>query len=636
MTKFKTLLLTLLILAFPLATVYAETNENEKADYTIMIYMNGSTLESGYDYAKNQFRGHASNDLEEMIKGFQEGSNINVIVETIGTKKWVNDYVDSKQTQRFLLSSDGFVLKDSLPPQNAGYKKGLSDFITWGTRSYPAERYALILWNHGGGPVGGFGLDTYFNNDVLHLEELSAALDTAKEKTSLHFDAIGFDACLMASLEVADALAPYADYLIASEEFEPSHGWDYKAILEELYKNPSVNGDQLGKIVADTYLAHAEEIGESHNTTLSVIDLAKVPAIVVALEQFIQTVQETLYESTNFYNFAIAAASARSFGGNTESQGYTDLIDINDFAQLLSEDLESATAPLISAVKDAVIYKTDGTFSKNTSGLSLYFPLRDRKKYQKKIKIYKETGFSATYIDFVEKFNNTIIDVDDGKRLNYDLKKPNDTYDFYHIDFDEKDNEKLSNVFLEVTTFSENDNYPDHSYISLGYDNQIFYDESDQVYMEQFDKEWKFLETEPLLLKLMTVRPDGLDYESPVLYNKQHMNLIFSYDKVIKEDTDEATYEFNIHGLRRGIDPETGKPDKEIYQFHKGDTIRPLYLAYHVKRRRLEWIEGNELNLTPSTSIHIKDIEADNYILAFRYINYYLKPFSTNMFLFER
>ena len=175
----------------------------EQDDYTVMIFLNGSDLESTYDTETKALAGNATKDLNEMIAGYSSNSSINVIVQTGGTKKWANDYVDPSLTQRFELVDGEFVEMESLPPQNVGYKKTLSDFITWGSRNYPADKYALILWNHGAGPVGGYGVDELSDFDSLGLEELRGALTTAKDKTGITFDLIGFDACLMASVEVA-------------------------------------------------------------------------------------------------------------------------------------------------------------------------------------------------------------------------------------------------------------------------------------------------------------------------------------------------------------------------------------------------------------------------------------------------
>src|SRR5690606_1118101 len=89
----------------------------------------------------------------------------------------------------------------------------LDAFLQWGIQQYPAQQYMAVFWNHGGGPNGGFGFDENFEADYLSLPELQSAVHKATQATGQRFELIGFDACLMASVEVAHMLHPYANYL---------------------------------------------------------------------------------------------------------------------------------------------------------------------------------------------------------------------------------------------------------------------------------------------------------------------------------------------------------------------------------------------------------------------------------------
>ena len=86
----------------------------------------------------------------------------------------------------------------------------------------------LLLWDHGGGSVGGVCFDEVYYNDSLDLNELGEGLSMAEEP----FELIGFDACLMATLETAETASPYAKYMVASEEIVPGRGWSYDALAE--------------------------------------------------------------------------------------------------------------------------------------------------------------------------------------------------------------------------------------------------------------------------------------------------------------------------------------------------------------------------------------------------------------------
>lgn len=621
----KTLLIITLTLYLLIFGSYAETPED---DYTLLIYMNGSTLESDFNYFTKEFVGSATKDLEEMIEGYKGDDNINIIVQTMGTKRWNNDFVSSNETQRFLLTEDGFKLQYSLPLQNVGYKKTLSDFITWTSRNYPAKKYGLIMWNHGGGPVNGFGIDEQFNGNRLHLEEMDSALEKAKEVTDIHFEFIGFDACIMSSLEIADTLAPYANYLLASEDLEPSHGWNYTALLKELHIEPDMTGDRLGKIIGDSYAEEAKEKSEVYNITFSVIDLSKIDVVVQAFNALVKELDVMIEKPSEFYNFAIAAAKSRNLGGNSATQGYTDLIDIVDFSNNISARFDVSTKELIDAINDSVLYNLDTSRAHKTSGLSIYFPLKDKEKMEENLELYSKTGFSQTYIDFITNFQKKMTTFTENDEIEYDLKKPNKDTIFYHINFDEEDIDKISEVYLRVFMLNEDDDLKDYSYVGLGYSNNTYFDEANASYKEQFDKDWLFLDNQPLSLSILSDNEDTIEYEVPVIYNGQGMLLLFSYDKVTKAST--------IQGLKAGYDPFTGKVDNEFYQLKKGDTIIPMYQAYHDIRKHFEWVEGKEIIVTDNTTIKRKNIEADAYIIAFIYKDYSYERYMTDLFEFER
>lgn len=108
----------------------------------------------------------------------------------------------------------------------------LSQFLRIGQSAFPADNYGLIFWNHGSGSVGGFGYDECYPDDrFLSLREIGEALESSRLSDNKKYAFIGFDACLMATLETASVLSPYADYMIASQELEPGGGWDYRRVI---------------------------------------------------------------------------------------------------------------------------------------------------------------------------------------------------------------------------------------------------------------------------------------------------------------------------------------------------------------------------------------------------------------------
>ena len=162
------------------------------------------------------------------------------------------------------------------------------------------------MWDHGGG-TDGFGWDEVYDNDHTTMDEFSLALDSAYRETGVTFEVIGFDACLMATLGVASVIENYANYMVASEELEPGHGWDYTAILSSLKNNPNQDGKSLGKVIADSYVQHTKTIAErdgyapDRTITLSVVDLAKISLIQNAIVELGNSLLQAFDNDENYY-----------------------------------------------------------------------------------------------------------------------------------------------------------------------------------------------------------------------------------------------------------------------------------------------------------------------------------------------
>ncbi|MGN0679423.1 MAG: clostripain-related cysteine peptidase, partial [Oscillospiraceae bacterium] len=182
---------------------------------TIMVYMCGTDLESKH--------GMASADMEEMRAASSAfGDNFNVIVYTGGCSGWKNG-VSSSVNQIYKVKNGKIqCLSDNAGRGAMTDPNTLSSFIQFCAEHFPANRNELILWDHGGGSVSGYGYDEKNKSSgSMSLAGIDKALKSAKVK----FDFIGFDACLMATAENALMLDEHADYLIASEETEPGIGW---------------------------------------------------------------------------------------------------------------------------------------------------------------------------------------------------------------------------------------------------------------------------------------------------------------------------------------------------------------------------------------------------------------------------
>ena len=127
---------------------------------------------------------------------------------------------EGHEYSRFRLTDQGVEDMEYMSLRNMGEPETLTDFINFASQTYPASHYGLVLWNHGAGPVEGYGSDSNFDGDSLTLSELRQAVSTSFRGQE-GFDFVSFDACLMGGIETAACLDGMADYVIASPELGP-------------------------------------------------------------------------------------------------------------------------------------------------------------------------------------------------------------------------------------------------------------------------------------------------------------------------------------------------------------------------------------------------------------------------------
>ena len=354
---------------------------------TLMVYMCGTDLESE--------NGMGTADLNEMLHAALNDDKVNIIVETGGTKRWNNSVISNSTNQRYRVTSRGLQALD----KNLGRKSmvdpsTLSDFIQFCAKNYPADRYCLIMWDHGGGSLSGYGYDQYYSGSMT-LDKLTTALKNGGVK----FDFIGFDACLMATLENALVCEPYADYLIASEESEPGCGWYYTNWLGELSKNTSTPTVTFAKTIIDDFNNVCRKNYGSCNTTLSIIDLAEFAGTVPEPFAAFSKSVNTLLDGQDYKTVSTARSGAREFG-KTSKINHVDLVD------LAGKIGTSEANALISALQGCVKYNRTSTSMSGSYGLSIYFPFSSFKGMNTAVKLYDTIGMDAEYTDCIKSFSS--------------------------------------------------------------------------------------------------------------------------------------------------------------------------------------------------------------------------------------
>lgn len=312
---------------------------------------------------------------------------------------------DWTEARRYLITQDSDLshiaspIVESLGEIDTGDPQTLIDFVTWSMEQYPAQKYALVMSDHGGGWTGGFS-DMSAGESALTMPEIVSAMEDIRSATGVDkLELLGFDACFMGQIEVYGSLYPYSNYMVASEEVIPAYGWSYAAWLGDLAENPAMDGSGVAEsivstyVVTDTYLtevrATPEDISqEEATTTLSAIESARMPDVIAAMNDFISAIafidQEQVAEARTY---------TRKYFSLFGDDAAPTFLDLSNFAGILRErtddqDVDQAVAQLKDAISAAVVSEKHGEDMAGSNGIAFHFPDSD---------IYYFTEFNSEF-----------------------------------------------------------------------------------------------------------------------------------------------------------------------------------------------------------------------------------------------
>jgi len=335
-----------------------------QTEWTFMVYLDGD----------NNLEGAALYNLNQMeTVGSTDKVNIIVLLDRLTAPGgWIyyiqKDYVTGETWDTF--TSPVLVTFEYEP--NMGDPSTLTNFIEWTMQNYPAKQYALVLWDHGSGwkrvgvqfPDKGVCFDDT-NEDYLTTAELKKALYDAGEYGYLNL--IGFDACLMAMVEIGYQIRQFGDVMVASEETIPWNGWPYDTILSDLKTHPTYSSTSLGARICVRYIAF---YGSGSGVTLSAINLKKLEALASEIASFAVILQK---------HWSCCQSKIKSARAATEDMYDPDYADLIHFARKLYAtyphlEVRTACTKLISAVTSVVIKNVHGSLHPQSTGLTIYFP----------------------------------------------------------------------------------------------------------------------------------------------------------------------------------------------------------------------------------------------------------------------
>lgn len=363
-------------------------DKKSKEKVTVMLYFDGADLEPNF--------GEVTNKINQLVKGYNGSKNVNIIIQTGGTWKWKYKGIAANKCQRWIVKKGKIkLIDDTLGKKNMAASKTLSDFISYSKKHYKADRYILIMSDHGGA-IDGLCVDSTFNNDILSLEELGKAL----KDSNTYFDFIGMDACLMANIETVLTVSDYTDYLVASENVSYVPGWNYENLIMELCRNTSVKTEKLCKIICDDYVDSMRE--DKYITDMTVIDTKKtVKKVLPAFTNMAESLDGKI--GSGFAEIA----RAKYFSGVVDGAD-SFLVDIKQFCAKINDN---KTDKLFEAVDKAVIYTNKTVLGNSLRGMSMTLPSRptDMRYMDRVLGYYKKLGYDTdSYVSFMKHYANIV------------------------------------------------------------------------------------------------------------------------------------------------------------------------------------------------------------------------------------
>ena len=597
------------------------TSTDPNQTWTIYWYLCGSDLESE--------GGAASYDLEEMLS-VSLPENVRVLIQTGGAKSWENEQIKSKKTQRFLYSSNGLELVDEKPKSNMGDAKTLEDFLRFGKERYPADKNMIIFWNHGGGSVTGAAFDELYDYDSLTLEEFDRAFRSVYQlsRDNPPFEVIGFDACLMATVDTAYTFSDIGKYLVASEELEPGGGWNYTGFLQKLADDTGMDGARLGQHICNTYMDDCGWLFED-DATLSVVDLNKAVPLFDAYEDMgAEALVYALKDPYFFIDLGRESENSINYGGNTREQGYSNMVDLGDLAKNCEEILPKNYERVIECLEDCVLYQVKGMYREESCGLSCYYSYNgDPEDFYN----YLGQGCSDSFeylfgygfigelppegMEYLSKLGYRdknlphVPNIEEDGEKEYPLELDDEGYAILKVE--DKTMDLIKDVYVDFSYFDKEKDM----IIMLGQDNDMEGDYETGEFKDNFRGFWGAIDNHIVYMEVVFEGKDYTAYSVPILLNGKEYNLRVMYD-YNKE-------EYKILGARKGLE-DNGMADRNLIQLKPGDKITTIQYGMSLSSESddIVAIKGESFEITEKTKFEEKELGNGEYVMMFELVDF--------------
>jgi len=341
-----------------------------------------------YGHADHNLSPGLRRDLEEMAAAaISDDVNVIVFADWDGSQEQSPGRPFPTGAHWYRVLGNGELLELAQEPElNFDEPAVLADTVAAAFEHFPAERRALILWDHGASWSHGFGCDgqdgTLEACRLLQVDEAVRAIELGLEGASAKgLDLLAFDTCLMAGAEVTWAVKGLAQVYIADAEIDYGDGWDYKAFFDFLSRNPGLPTHELARREVEQWDAHHREASFSDALLRShvAIDLGVLAATSDALTAFVEEWQAS--PSTSAIELARASYFALPPYKSqlAKPQREPELRDLGQFLGRISTSADRELAARATAARErlrsAVIASSQGDLRRLVDQLGVHVEL---------------------------------------------------------------------------------------------------------------------------------------------------------------------------------------------------------------------------------------------------------------------
>jgi len=451
----------------------------------------------------------------------------------------------------------------------------------------------------------------------------------------------------MSTLESANVLASYSNYMIASQESEPATGWEYGSIVRYLAKNPSCTGDELGRTMCDSYL-NSVDLNTRGFTTLAVVDLSQIDQLMQDFYHFSQEMYASGEDQGTLAAMSRAINKAENFGCNNWREGYTNMVDLGGLVDACA-DVTPSAEDVHNTLRKAVTYQVRGTYHAGATGLSTYYPLKLNSSSE--LSIFQTVAVNPSYLSHVDRLahgatynggtqyqqysddsfwqnnvwnwilgntSNTeqVTDnhwdyVDDHSqstaKITYAHKPQVDDEGTYWFQLSQASIDNVESVSGMVYQLSDDGK----DYIALGETYDVYADWDTGEVADAFDGTWLSLpDGQNLNLAVEQSTDDYIIYTAPIMLNGK--------ERYLRMRQDINTGKVKVEGTWSGVSA-SGAIDRSVTPIKKGDVVVPLYKATSADNSNVESdYEGEPYKVTARTlNISYKPLFAGTYLYRF-------------------